>query len=112
MCQELCQDLYVYPLNISGNALRYRFNLYFIGQGRNWYAWDLLYLHCLYIHCEESIVLQSSESWTAVLKKAVFPNSLVPSGCWTADGWCGIHSVFQQLTVFLEKTGKIPKRRR
>lgn len=35
MCQELCQDLYVYPPNISGNALRYRFDLYFIGQGRN-----------------------------------------------------------------------------
>lgn len=55
MCQELCQELYVYPLNISGNALRYCFNLDFTDEGRNLYAWDLLDLHCLYAHVKRAM---------------------------------------------------------
>lgn len=40
MRQELCQVLYMGPLNISGNGLRYCFHPYFVGKGRNRCGWD------------------------------------------------------------------------
>lgn len=65
-----------------------------------------------YGHCEGGNVPQSSESCTALFKEAAFPNSLGPTGCGRADGGCGIDFVLQELSVCLEKTGKIPRGRR